>query len=76
MTRRPDQTEAWLREPDLRGHDCPPRRKCRHLVDPFILYPFNSVGYPRARDCQGFAVGYSGFTLGALDLRHPRLLQR
>ena len=26
--------------------------------------------------CQGFAVDYYSFTLDALDLRHPRLLQR
>ena len=25
--------------------------------------------------CQGFAVGYYSFTLDALDLQHPRLLQ-
>jgi hypothetical protein len=30
---------------------------------------------PHLQRCQGFAVAYYGFTLDALDLRHPRLLQ-
>ncbi len=31
---------------------------------------------PHLSRCQGFAVKYYSFTLDALDLRHPRLLQR
>jgi hypothetical protein len=32
--------------------------------------------YPPLADCQGFAVKCYSFTLDALDLRYPRLLQR
>ncbi len=44
----------------------------------FQLRP-NRSGKPRIPHllrCQGFAVKYYSFTLGALDLGHPRLLQR
>ena len=41
-----------------------------------IIYPQGKPRIPHLPCCQGFAVCYYGFILDALDLQHPRLLQR
>ena len=41
-----------------------------------VIYPTGKPRIPHLRRCQGLAVEYYSFTLAALDLRHPRLLQR
>ena len=39
-----------------------------------VVDPSGKPMMPHLLRCQGFAVGYYSFTLGALDLQHPRLL--
>jgi hypothetical protein len=41
-----------------------------------VVYPSGKPGILHLLCCQGFAVDYYGFTLDALHLQHPRLLQR
>jgi len=45
--------------------------KRSHVID-----PMGKPRIPHLLRCQGFAVKYYSFTLSALDLGHPRLLQR
>ncbi len=41
-----------------------------------VIYPKGKSRMPHLLRCQGFAVKYYSFTLDALVLQHPRLLQR
>jgi hypothetical protein len=41
-----------------------------------VVYPSGKPMIPHFLRCQGFAVAYYGFTLDALDLQHPRLLEK
>jgi hypothetical protein len=41
-----------------------------------VVYPSGKPMIPHLLRYQGFAVNYYSFTLDALDLRHPQLLQR
>ena len=41
-----------------------------------VFYPPGKPRIPHLLRYQGFAVNYYSFTLDALDLRHPQLLQR
>jgi hypothetical protein len=41
-----------------------------------FVYPLGKPRIPHFLRCQGFAVAYYSFTPDALDLQHPRLLQR
>ena len=43
----------------------------RHLI-----YLTGKAGIPHLLRCQGLAVNQYSYTLGASDLRHPRLLKR
>jgi hypothetical protein len=45
------------------------------LIRP-VVYPSGKPRIPHLPRYQGFGVKYYSLTLDALDLRHPRLLQR
>jgi len=40
-----------------------------------LVYPSGKPRILHLLRCQRFAIVYYGFTFGALDLQHPRLLQ-
>jgi hypothetical protein len=46
-----------------------------HSEKSHVIYPMGKPMTPHLLRYQGFAVAYYSFTLDALDLRHPRLLQ-
>jgi len=46
-----------------------------HLIHP-VVYPSGKPMMPHLLRCQGFGVDYYSLNLDALDLQHPRLLQR
>ena len=41
-----------------------------------FVYPSGKPRIPHVLRCQGLAVAHYSFALDALDLQHPRLLQR
>jgi hypothetical protein len=46
------------------------------LKNSHVIYPKGKPRILHLLRCQRFAVSSYGFTFGALDLQHPRLLQR
>ncbi|MFC1868087.1 hypothetical protein ACFL0H_08155 [Thermodesulfobacteriota bacterium] len=65
----------WNTESNKNSHVIYPKGKPMIPHLPAVAGSLTCACAPLAH-CRRFAVGYYGFTFGALDLQHPRLLQQ